>query len=172
MAVRSSEPFKIGLLFSGSYVRRLLLVLLLIPSLSPAAWQAEALVRGLSGFRWGEPVVDAADGGNGSVISSTDRGSFAFEGKPGRIWRVSHTFFYEGREAQLNSLKATLTVLHNATGLERKVIARALGRALAGAKRSSPKPDSSELGGHKLDVSWARVTGKQEMLMIFLQAKP
>jgi hypothetical protein len=153
-------------------VLKLLLILLLTPALSPAAWDAEALVRGLNGFTWGEPVVDAADGGNGSVTTSTDRGSFAFEGKPGRIWRVSHTFFYEDGEAQMKCLMATITVLHNATGVERKVIARALGRALAGAKRSTPKPSSSELGGHKLDVSWAHVTGKKEMLMIFLQAKP
>src|SRR5262245_38836984 len=117
-------------------MRALLLSLLLLASSLPAQrWAAETLMTGVGAdFQAGEEVKGACQSDSGMVYSSPDRGSIAFEGKPGQIWRVTHTLSFDGDEAMFKGLKASIAVLKNASGLDGKKVANQLGRALSAAK--------------------------------------
>lgn len=147
------------------------LTLLLSSALYAEHWSAEGLMKGLDGFKAGAEVVDAPDGGNGMVYESAERGNIALEGKPGKIWRFHHTFFYTEKEEMYRALVMTLRVIVNATGMDRKEAAKAVTKALVAAKHSDAANNRFELAGRTFYVAHKPVL-KRHLVMLSLQALP
>lgn len=147
------------------------LLLLLAPALRAEYWSAEGLLKGVPGFKAGAEVVDAPDGGNGIVYESASLGNFAFEGKPGRIWRFHHTFTYTEEKQMLRALAMTVRVVVNATGMDRKEAARAIGRAIGKARHSDAANNRFELAG-RVFYAGHKPLLKGNLVMLSLQALP